>query len=632
MRGLYLLLFLCLMRGYCMNGLRRLLPAVGALVLLIQVDVWSADTVEIAGELTVWQPVSIELDGPKSDEQAAVNPFLDYRVTVEFSLGTQVHVVPAYFAADGRAWESSATGGDRWRAHFVPGAPGKWSYRISVRKSPRIALQSGAEIGEPGRGDGVTGSFEIRPDSQASGVLRYVGERYLQYSGSGRFFLKSGADSPENLLAYHDFDGTAKGSSQETRRGEATGAGLHRYQPHVRDWQKGDPVWKGDRGKGLIGALNYLASQGVNSVYFLTMNVRGDGNDVWPWTAWEERFRFDCSKLEQWEVVFSHMDQLGIALHVVLTETENESLLEYEEKNTFADSRKLYYREMIARFGHHRGVVWNIGEENGWDDRKNKDALDEDWRAANTTEQRKAFAHYLREVDPYDHPIVVHTLPGRYEEIYRSLLGDESFDGVSLQVQLGPKIHEETKKWIVESGEAGRQWFANLDEIGPASDGVKPDADDPEHDDVRRYALWGNLMAGGSGCEWYFGYKFAHNDLNLEDFRSRAAMWRQTRYAVEFFQEHLSFWEMNAADELCQTEGVYCLADSDEVYALYLPEGSGRIDLPKRKFGVQWFDPRRGGSLQRGSVATLQGGPATDVGKPPTAGTKDWVVLLRRSE
>ena len=46
---------------------------------------------------------------------------------------------------------------------------------------------------------------------------------------------------------------------------------------------EGDPDWGDGKGRGIIGALNYLASQHVNSIYFLTMNVGGDGKDVWPW-------------------------------------------------------------------------------------------------------------------------------------------------------------------------------------------------------------------------------------------------------------------------------------------------------------------------------------------------------------
>jgi len=54
----------------------------------------------------------------------------------------------------------------------------------------------------------------------------------------------------------------------------------------------------------------------------LTMNIIGDGKDVWPYTDYNERYRFDCSKLDQWEIVFEHMETLGIMAHYVLQETE----------------------------------------------------------------------------------------------------------------------------------------------------------------------------------------------------------------------------------------------------------------------------------------------------------------------
>ena len=143
-------------------------------------------------------------------------------------------------------------------------------------------------------------------------------------------FLKGGADSPENFLAYEGFDGPKPVHEKlhESRAGEASESPLHRYAPHIGDWNEGDPIWRNDKGKGIIGALNYLSKQGMNSVYFLTMNVTGDGNDVWPWTRQNERFRFDCSKLDQWEIVFEHMDRLGLKMHVVTQETENDQLLD----------------------------------------------------------------------------------------------------------------------------------------------------------------------------------------------------------------------------------------------------------------------------------------------------------------
>ena len=57
------------------------------------------------------------------------------------------------------------------------------------------------------------------------------------------------------------------------------------------------------QGKGIIGAINYLSGLGVNSMYFLTMNAYGDGKKAWPWTGADNYTIYDCSKLDQWDVV-----------------------------------------------------------------------------------------------------------------------------------------------------------------------------------------------------------------------------------------------------------------------------------------------------------------------------------------
>jgi len=45
------------------------------------------------------------------------------------------------------------------------------------------------------------------------------------------------------------------------------------------------------------------------------------------------------------------------------TEAANENL---HDDGTLGVERKLYYRELVARFGHHLAVFWNIGEENDY--------------------------------------------------------------------------------------------------------------------------------------------------------------------------------------------------------------------------------------------------------------------------
>ncbi len=575
----------------------------------------------------VWDVVTFDVQGPEASEEGEPNPFCDVRMTVTVSCNGADYAVPGYFAADGRAAETGAKSGNVWRAHFVPDRPGEWSYTVAMRGGRNIALNRDSGSALPGDGNG--GQFTVADNDGAAGILQYVGSRYLRWSGNGRYYLKSGVDSPENLLGYSEFDGTDS-LRVGMRPGEARGGRLHTFEPHVRDWREGDPTWQGGKGKGIIGAVNYLASQGVNSVYFVTLNIAGDGQDVWPWTSPDVRDRFDCSKLDQWETVFAHLDRNGMLLHFVFTETENESLFEVEERSDFADARKLYYRELIARFAHHHAIEWNIGEENG---STPKDAAADAPDRENTDAQRKAFAEYIRYLDNYQHPIVVHTHPGNnwYEKVYPPLLGHAAYEGASLQVS-GGDVYKITKTWVQRSEEAGRPWFICLDELGPADTGVKPDADDPTHDDVRTKVLWANLMAGGSGCEWYFGYKFPHNDLNCEDFRSRQEMYRQTRLATEFFQRHVPFAEMTSADDIVRGVEAWCLAKTGDVYLVYLPQGSGEVQvrLPRHDYDVRWFSPRAGGELQAGSHPRVTGGDWTAIGKPPGDNARDWAVLLTR--
>ena len=586
--------------------------------------------VEVTGELKQWHRVTLTFNGPESSEYAEVNPFLDYRLTVTFTLVEKQFVVPGYFAADGNAGETGAVSGNKWRVHFCPPDEGDWSYQVSFRKGRKIAVSEDPAAGEAVAPDNITGTFHIGPtdksgrDFRGKGKLEYVGEHYLKFAGSGEYFLKGGADSPENFLGYHEFDGTWSGPGLGERPGDNIRSGnLHTYEQHIKDWKEGDPLWHGTKGKGITGALNYLASEGMNSVYMLTMNVLGDGDDVWPWNSREERIRFDCSKLDQWEIVFSHMDKLGLMLHFVTQEQENELLLDVGRTEV---QRKLYYRELVARFAHHLAITWNMGEENG----------PSSWKTSYQTDQNRIeMATYLKKTNPYQDPIVLHTHsnPEHRHNIMSALLGEPSYDGISMQLGWLFRTHEETKKWLKLSADSGKKWIVCLDEIGPASTGVKPDAEDPGHDDVRTQCLWGNLMAGGAGAEWYFGYQYPHADLSCEDWRSRDLMWDQTRYALEFFHNYLPFSQMKSSDDLTGAQDDFCFAQSGEVYVVYLPEGStGKIDLRSQEgsFKVQWYNPRKGGELGSGSVTNLDGGTIVSFGAPPEGSPGDWVVLINR--
>lgn len=600
-------------------------------------------TVSISGELRRWHKVTLTLAGPFAHEcDTDPNPFTDYAFSVEFrhESGEPVYNVPGYFAADGNAAETSAEAGNCWRAHLAPDKTGKWTYRISFLAGKHVA------IGGPGKPlapyHGKTGWFVVEEtdktgrDFRARGRLAYVGKHHLRFLGTGEYFLKAGADAPETLLAYVDFDGT-----QASR----TAAPLKTWEPHVKDWRPGDPVWQGDKGKGLIGALNYLASKGVNAISFLTYNAGGDGDNVWPFVAREAKFHYDCSKLDQWGIVFDHATKLGLHLHFKLQEQEMDDNRREKGEGPVPESldggklgpeRKLYLRELIARFAHNLALNWNIGEEN-----------------TQSPDEQREMMRYIWETDPYKHPIVVHTFPHWQDRVYTELLGDRSLlTGASLQ-NGWYEVHQRTLKWVRASAEAGRPWVVTNDEQGPADLGVPPDPDYQGFDgvarsspgekgyslhDIRKYTLWGNLMAGGGGVEYYFGYRLPQNDLNCEDFRSRDRSWDYCRMALEFFLTNdIPFWDMRNANHLVDNKkddnSRWCLALPGQVYVVYLPTGGTcELDLSgtEGEFQVRWYDPRHGGPLRVGKVTRVAGGGRVALGPPPADEAEDWVILVRK--
>ena len=575
----------------------------------------------ISGELKLWHDIVLTFDGPAASETSNPNPFLNYRLNVIFRRGTKTVVVPGYFAADGNAAETGATAGNRWRAHFVPDETGEWTYAASFRTGPEVAVSLDPNAGQPVAPDGVSGRFTVLPsdktgrDHRARGMLRYVGEHYLQFAGSGESFIQVGSQSPENFLAYAEFDDTVDHGCASNKLKD----GVHRFEPHVRDWRTGDPAWKGGRGKGIIGALNYLAGKGMNTFYSLTMNVGGDGCEIYPWTSYEERARYDVSKLAQWEIVLSHMDRLGMQLMLITQEEENEQLL-----GKMTTLRKLYYRELIARFAHHHAILWDLSEE-----------MDR-WRYYSTQDIHD-ICEYFRALDPWQHPIQYVQWKGELlpdEKGYGRLLGYRNFDGVALQHD-AQYTHAATMKWVDASAAAGHKWLTGIIEINPTSTGVVPDAVDYWHDTVRKMSLWGNLMAGGSGTVFFFGFAHPDSDLDLEDWRSRDHLWDLQRYAHEFFTRYLPFREMRHHDELTANPGDYVFAKPGEVYAIYLHAGgSAELDLTgvAGEFEVKWYNPRTGGGLQDGNILRVSGGEKRGIGAPPDAQESDWAVLVRRPQ
>ena len=572
-----------------------------------------------------WHTITLPFEGVHVTESGDDNPFLNYRLSVTFEHAEERFQVRGFYAADGNSAETSAKAGNIWQVRFTPNKIGKWTYSARFQRGDGIALKEDEIAATAIDLTNASGAFEVIPSDKTGADFRAQGrlvneKGYFRFQNSGKYWIKGGADSPENLLAFEDFDDTYRIQSADEEGEAKTNDTIHAYQPHLKDWREGDPSWKNGKGKGLIGAMNYLASKEMNVAYFLTMNINGDGKDVWPYASPEDFTRFDVSKLAQWEIVFQHMQSKGILLHMVLQETENETMLDAGDTGPM---RQLYFREMMARYGHHLGMNFNLGEENGYA---------EFTPISQNDAQRKSMTDFLTKIDPYNHPILLHT---HSHEPYRayildSIVGFKNLDGLSLQVDKREGAAEVLSTWKAKARESGHDWMITMDEIGMWHTGAQADAITPNHDSLRKYVLWGTLLSGAAGVEWYFGARNEYHDLNTEDWRSRDRLWELTGYALNFFQEHLPYWEMQPDHQRINTKDAYCLRKTDSVYAIYLPDSNVHtvnLSDTQQKYTVQWFDPLKGGKLLKGSIEHVVGGTAVSLGNPPS-GQQDWVVLL----
>ena len=232
------------------------------------------------------------------------------------------------------------------------------------------------------------------------------------------------------------------------------------------------------------------------------------------------------------------------------------------------------------------------------------------------------------------------------------LIGSQSkLTGLSLQNSGIKDTHSQTVKWAHKSAAAGKPWIVAFDESGTAAHGQCPDLGYQGFDghdntgamaytqhEVRKQTLWGTLMGGGAGVEYYFGYKFAENDLICEDWRSRDQSWDYCRIAINFFHDNeIPFVNMSCQDQLVgnakHDNSIYCLAETNNVYLVYLPGGgTAQLDLSGAagEFTVHWFNPRAGGDLHSGSIKTVNGGASVSLGESPSDANEDWLVVVRR--
>lgn len=216
-------------------------------------------------------------------------------------------------------------------------------------------------------------------------------------------------------------------------------------------------------------------------------------------------------------------------LHFQLAETEhaNES---YYDDGDLGPQRKLFYRELVARFGHICGIEWDLGEENDYG-----------------TSKRERFAGYIHDVDPYDHPVTTHTHSGQDGTFYDLLVGNSDFDATSFQGHWsGSDVASLAQEWRRKSSNAGVPWVVCLNEPQV----IEADSTDEDHGlpHGRVDKMWPFFMSGAGGFEWYVQNDGGGHSLDqkIDDLSRIEEALTWSGYLRDFFSR-IPYWQMSPA-------------------------------------------------------------------------------------
>ncbi len=479
-------------------------------------------------ELGRWDIFELSLD-----DSGWTNPFLEVELHGVFTSpsGAQ-HSVEGFFDGDG----AGGTSGDVFKLRFSPGETGQWQWHT---QSNRDAL------------NGKSGFFTVK-NSDKRGPLGFDPSRprWLRWA-DGTVFFESGADDPECFLA------------------DAFVTQQKRYE-----------------------GIDYLASKGVNSLYFGVTNAGpGDGTlemKVHPWLGGFDKPDFDHICLDfmnRMEGVVRRLDSHGMMAHVVLY---LDDCCDISDVITTEQEERLI-RYLCARFGSFPAIVWNLAEE-----------FDECF----TTEWCSSRAAMFQKYDPLGHPVTVHQLSNNEFK----LAGDKSFTHTGQQYNRTAPDSLNTMIRHLREQTAATGWPlpASLIEWTPLA---------PEEAELSRRGMWAIATGGGS----YQVFNKNNDGLMTAEF----ALWDETwNYAdvVRRTMEALPLDAMNPDNSLVSNG--FCLAEPGEHYLVYLPDGGEvTVTISGSALTANWIDPRTG---EKTEGETLAAGKASFT----APGSGDWALVI----
>lgn len=485
-------------------------------------------------------------------------------------------------------------GEDTWRLRFAPEEEGEWSYLL--------------------RGEGV--------EILQRGKLRCTAPR-------AHGFVRL---HPENPYAFAHDDGTPFFPMGDTCYGLFDDSPI---TPALRE--------------------QYLTTRRAQRFNFVRMTVghsevRAATNSAyWAWGGTAQRpdlDRFNPAFFRAFDDLMRQLRASGMNVELILL---NFYQRPFTDTNAWTRDREhQWLRYLLARYGAFDNVfLWTIANEyETYPDGRYR--LDQ----PGDVEWAKATARFIKEHDPYRHPVTVHpvvssTTKGTsprdpYEPPWRigGFFGNgEEMDVLSHQNGKGGTWDEKLQCWTGDDPElvAGlradrvyRKPVLNTENGYEYLRGYPTAKKQVHHTDKVRRSSWRIVCAGGylaAGFRGTIGHSDAWNRIDAPNHytflvKDEGAA-AQLGFLYDFFTA-LPFWQMEPFEGV--TGNAVALADAGKGYVVYLPTGGEvTVDLAAAPSPVtaRWFDPRQG---QFGKAFEVPGGRKALFTAPDE---NDWTLLVR---
>jgi CubicO group peptidase (beta-lactamase class C family) len=299
-----------------------------------------------------------------------------------------------------------------------------------------------------------------------------------------------------------------------------------------------------------------LSASGANSLYFQVVRSHGGDGDPThnPFIGHDPASGLNEAVLGQWEEWLEALDDAGIVSYLFLYD-DGARLWDTGDRVEAAEGE--FVRALIARFRHHRHLVWVVAEE---------------YSEAYTAARVSRLAREIKLADPGGHAVAVHTLEGAD---FSPFAEDPYVDQFAAQLGTGSasEVHD---LMLAAWRRAARRYGVVLAEAPEWGDGA-----------VARRKAWAAAMGGAYVL--VYGMDVATTpDSDLRDLGRLAAFMNQT-----------DFQTMAPLPQFAREDTRYLLLDPGRSYIAYAddaPASLGVAGMAPGRYRLHWFDPVAGRS------------------------------------